>query len=122
MKLVTCMIALVVALSISCGGTQAAKVKQVAYDCTTVDIGKIIPEIGMTVFQNVMAIVQAGADGWADKLLEIGTRYGKDTLACAAKATYNALTARPVGAQASAPSASARRAQSFIDAQGFSYR
>lgn len=122
MKLVTYMTALIVALSISCGGTQAAKVKPVAYDCATIDIGKTIPEIGMTVFQNVIAIIQAGADGWTDKLLEIGTRYGKDTLACAAKATYDALTAHPVGAQASAPSASARRAQSFIDAQGFSYR
>lgn len=122
MKLVTCMIALAVALSLSCGGTQAAKVKQVAYDCATIDIGKTIPEIGMTVFQNVMAIVQAGADGWSDKLLEIETRYGKDTLACAAKATYDALTAHPVGARAAAPSASALRAQSFIDAQGFSYK
>lgn len=120
MKTVTYMIALV--LLISCGGTQAARVKQVAYDCATVDIGRTIPEVGMTVFQNVMAIIQAGADGWADKLLQIGTRYGKDALACAAKATYDALTAHPIGAQATAPSDSARRARSFIDAQGFSYR
>lgn len=122
MKTVTCMITLVLALSISCGGTQVKQVKQVAYDCATVDIGRTVPEIGMTVFQTVMAIIQAGSDGWSDKLLEIGTKYGKDSLACAAKATYDALTARPVGAQAAAPSASARRAQSFIDAQGFSYR
>ncbi len=122
MKLVTYMIALVAALSISCGGTQASQIKQTAYDCATVDIGKTIPEIGMTVFQDVMAIIQAGADGWTDKLLEIGTKYGKDTLACAAKATYDALTAHLAGTQASAPSTSARRAQSFIDAQGFSYK
>ncbi len=122
MKLVTCMIALVVTLSISCGGTQATPVKSVAYNCATVDIGRSVPEIGMTVFQNVMAIIQAGAADWTNKLLEIGTRYGKDTLACAAKATYDALTARPIGAQAAAPSESARRARSFIDAQGFAYR
>lgn len=124
MKLVT----IALALSISCGGTQVKQVKQVAYDCATVDIGRTIPEISMTVFQDVMAIVQAGADGWTDKLLEIGTTYGKDTLACAAKAAYEALAARPIEAQAQAraqasdPSASARRAQSFISAQGFSYR
>lgn len=128
MKLVTYMIAFVTALSISCGGTQATQVKRVAYDCATVDIGKTIPEVGMTIFQDVMTIIQAGADGWTDKLLEIGTKYGKDALACAAKATYDALTARPSEAQASAraqasdPSASARRAQSFISAQGFSYK
>ena len=108
--------------AISCGGTQTAQVKQVAYDCTTVDIGRTVPEVGMTIFQNVMAIIQAGADGWADKLLEIGTRYGKNTLACAAKATYDALTARPIGAAAAAPPLSAQRAQSFIETQGFSYK
>lgn len=122
MRLVTCMITLILALSISCGGAQATHVKQVAYDCATVDIGKTVPEIGMTIFQSVMAIIQAGADGWTDKLLDIGTQYGKDALACAAKATYDALTARPIGAQAAAPSESARRARSFIDAQGFAYR
>lgn len=122
MKLVTCMITLVLALSISCGGTQATQVKQVAYDCATVNIGRTVPEVGMTIFQDVMAVIQAGADGWTDKLLEIGTKYGKDTLACAAKATYDALTAHPAGAQAAAPSVSARRAQSFIDTQGFAYK
>jgi hypothetical protein len=121
MKLVTC-IALAIALSLGCGGTQATQVKQVAYDCATVDIGRTIPEIGMTVFQDVMAVIQAGTDGWVDKLLDIGTKYGKDTLACAAKATYDALSAHPAGAQASAPPPSAQRARSFIDAQGFAYK
>lgn len=121
MKLITC-IALAIALSLGCGGTQAAQVKQVAYDCATVDIGRTIPEIGMTIFQNVMAVIQAGTDGWIDKLLEIGTKYGKDTLACATKATYDALTAHPIGAQAAAPSVPARRAQSFIETQGFAYK
>lgn len=122
MKLVAYTVTLILALSISCGGTQSAQVKQVAYDCATVDIGRTIPEVGMTIFQDVMAIIQAGADGWADKLLDIGAHYGKDALACAAKATYDALTSHPVGAQASAPSVSASRARSFIDAQGFSYK
>lgn len=121
MKLVTCMTALILAVS-SCGGTQTAQVKQVAYTCATIDIGRTIPEIGMTIFQDVMAVIQAGTDGWADKLLDIGTKYGKDTLACAAKATYDALSAHPAGAQASALSPSAQRAQSFIDAQGFTYK
>lgn len=122
MKLVTCMIALVLALSVSCGGSQATQVKKVAYDCATVDIGRTVPEVGMSIFQDVMAVIQAGADGWVDKLLEIGTKYGKDSLACAAKATYDALSAHPIGAQAAAPSVQARRAQSFIETQGFAYR
>lgn len=124
MKIVT-MITFVLALSVSCGGAQVTQVKQVAYDCTTVDIGRTIPEVGMTIFQDVMAIIQAGANGWSDKLIEIGTKYGKDALACAAKATYDALTAQPMSAQATAtaaPSAPVRRAQSFIDNQGFSYK
>lgn len=122
MKLVTCMITLVLAFSISCGGTQAAQVKQVAYDCATVDIGKTVPEIGMTIFQDVMAIIQAGADGWVDKLLGIGTKYGKDTLACAAKAAYDALTTSSAHALTSPAPAPVQRAKSFIETQGFTYR
>jgi hypothetical protein len=122
MRLITRMIVLVVALSLGCGGTQATQVKKVAYDCATVDIGRTITEVGMTIFQSVMATIQAGADGWTDRLLDIGTKYGKDSLACAAKATYDALTAHPIGAQAAAPSESARRAQAFIDEQGFAYK
>lgn len=122
MKLITCMITLVLTLSISCGGTQATQVKQVAYTCATVDIGKTIPEIGMTIFQNVMAIIQAGAEGWVDKLLGIGTKYGKDTLACAAKAAYNALTANTTRALTATSPAPAQRAQSFIETQGFAYK
>lgn len=122
MKLVTCMIALVLALSVSCGGTQATKVEQVAYDCATVDIGRTVPEVGMTIFQDVMAIIQAGAGGWVDKLLEIGTRYGKDALACAAKATYDALGTSSARALAPVSPAPAQRAQSFIEAQGFTYK
>lgn len=122
MKLITCMITLVLALSISCGGTQASQVKQVAYDCATVDIGKTVPEIGMTIFQDVMAIIQAGAEGWVDKLLGIGTKYGKDTLACAAKAAYGALTTNATRALTATSLAPAQRAQSFIETQGFAYK
>lgn len=122
MKLVTCMIALVLALSVSCGGSQATQVKQVAYDCATVDIGRTVPEVGMSIFQNVMAVIQAGADGWVNKLLEIGTKYGKDSLACAAKATYDALSASSAHALTAAAPAPAQRAQSFIETQGFTYK
>lgn len=122
MKLVTYMITVVLALSVNCGGTQTAQIKQIAYDCATVDTGKTIPEIGMTIFQDVMAIIQAGDANWVDKLLEIGTKYGKDVLACAAKATYDALTSTSARTQAMARSDSAQRIQSFIDTQGFSYK
>lgn len=122
MKLVTCMITLILAISVSCGGTQTTQVKQVAYNCATVDIGRTVPEVGMTVFQDVMAIIQAGADGWVDKLLEIGTKYGKDTLACAAKATYDALSANSARALTATSPAPAQRARSFIETQGFTYK
>lgn len=121
MKFATCMITLVLALSINCGGTQATQVKQVVYDCATVDIGRTVPEVGITIFQAVMAVIQAGAEGWMDKLLEIGTKYGKDSLACAAKAAYNTLT-NPTETLATASPAPARRAQSFIETQGFTYK
>ncbi len=122
MKLVTCMITLILAVSVSCGGTQTTQVKQVAYNCATVDIGRTVPEVGMTVFQDVMAIIQAGADGWVDKLLEIGTKYGKDTLACAAKATYDALSANSARALTATSPAPTQRARSFIETQGFTYK
>lgn len=119
MKLVTCMLCLVVALFVSCGGTQTAQVKHVAYVCATVDIGRTMPEIGMTIFQDAMAVIQAGANGWADKLAEIGTKYGEDSLACAAKAVYDALTPAQVGAR---PTAAALRAKTFIDTRSYQYQ
>jgi hypothetical protein len=125
MKLVTRMISLVIVLLVACGGTQSPqveKVEQIAYECATVDIGRTVPEISMTVFQNVMAVIQAGADGWKAELVNIGTKYGKSSLACAAKAAYDALTAHPPGARAAAPTEAALRARAFIDDNGFAYR
>jgi hypothetical protein len=78
----------------SCGGARAEEIKQAAYACATVDVGRTVPEVGMTILQDVMAIVEAGADGWRDALLAIGVKYGEDSLACAAKAAYDALTRR----------------------------
>lgn len=122
MKLVTCMLSLAIAVALGCGATQATQVKQVTYACSNIDIGRTIPEIGMTIFQDAMAIIQAGADGWVDKLAEIGTKYGEDTLACVAKAVYDALTPSQSGAKTSTPTAAALRAKTFIDTRSYRYQ
>lgn len=122
MKTVTCLLAFILAISINCGSAQTTQVKQVAYACATVDTGHTIPEIGMTLFQDVMAVVEAGADGWSDKLVAIGAKYGEDALACAAKAVYDALTARQPGTQGPPPTAAALRAKTFIDARSYRYQ
>lgn len=122
MKSASYILTLVAAFSISCGETQATKIKQVAFACATVDIGQTIPEVGMTLFQDVMAIIQAGTDGWVDTLTTIGTKYGEDALACAAKAVYDALTAHPPGTMASAPSAATIRAKTFIETRSYRYQ
>lgn len=120
MKLVTCMLALSVAL-LGCGSSQATQIRATAFNCATVDIGRTIPDIGMTVFQDVMAIIQAGASGWATQLETIGAKYGEDALACAAKAAYDALSAHPSGAQG-APDNAALRAQTYIEAKAFKFQ
>ena len=124
MKLVACALSLVITLALGCGGSQATQVKQVAYACSTVDIGRTIPEIGITVFQDVLAVIQAGSDGWETELVEIGTKYGEDALACAAKAVYDKLTQRTAGIQAATVSSSApaARVRSFIDARAYKYK
>lgn len=125
MKLVALAIISTVCLAVSCGGnqsTQATQVEQVAYTCGTVDIGKTEPEIGMTVFQDVMSVIQAGADGWEAKLLAIGTKYGEDALACAVKAVYDALVPQTSGVQTAALPASALRARTFLNTRAYKFK
>lgn len=122
MKPVSCMLTFIVTLILGCTAAQKTQAKQVAYVCATVDIGRTVPEVGMTIFQDVMAIIQAGADKWEDKLAEIGVRYGDDSLACAAKAVYDALTPQGQSLVASTPSAGASRAKSFIETRSYQYR
>jgi len=122
MKLVSYMLTIVIALTLGCSAAQKTQAKQVTYACATVDIGRTVPEVGMTIFQDVMAVIQAGADKWEGKLAEIGIRYGEDSLACAAKAVYDALTPQGQGLVASAPSAGAARAKSFIETRSYQYR
>jgi hypothetical protein len=99
----------------SCGGPQpGGGLGNTVASCAMVDIGKTIPEIGMTIFQDVSVIIQAGKKGWVAALENIGVKYGYDALTCALQAVYDKLTAHPAGAMAAAPSEAAKRAQSFM--------
>jgi hypothetical protein len=105
----------------SCGGPQTGTgsgsgttVGDVVTSCATVDIGKTVPEIGMTIFQDVSTIVQAGSSGWEAALENIGVKYGYDALTCALQAAYNKLTAHPAGTMAPPTPDSAKRAQTFM--------
>jgi hypothetical protein len=109
-------------IAIGCGGTQSEQARHVAYRCATVDIGRTLPEIGMSILQRVMAIIEAGADGWKDKLIEIGIHDGEDVLACATKAVYDALTAHPPGVQPTTPTPGALRAKAFMAEKAYEYR
>lgn len=116
MKIVLVLISLIAfAVAPSCGGTQPGDtLGDKVTSCATVDIGKTLPEIGMTIFQDVSVIVQAGKDGWVAALENIGVKYGYDALTCALQAVYDKLTAHPAGTMAAAPSDAAKRAQSFM--------
>jgi len=124
MKFTACILSVVLSFATlsSCGSSQGTQVKDTAIACATVDIGQTIPEIGMTVFQDVMTIIQAGSAGWESALEQIGTKYGYDALACAVKAAADALAAHPAGAAGAPPSAAALRAKSFIDNKSYKFR
>jgi hypothetical protein len=117
MKIVLVLIALLFATAPSCGSPQTGSggsVGDVVAKCATVDIGRTIPDIGMTIFQDVSTIVQAGSSGWEDALVNIGVKYGYDALTCALQAVYDKLTAHPAGTMAPPPSDAAKRAKSFM--------
>jgi len=121
MKIILALIVLLFATAPSCGGTfgnsgsgSGSSVGDLVVSCATVDIGKTVPEIGMTVFQDVSTIVQAGSSGWETALENIGVKYGYDALTCALQAVYTKLTAHPAGSMAPPESASAKRARTFM--------
>jgi hypothetical protein len=117
MKIILTLVVLLLVAAPSCGGAQTgsgSSVGDVVAKCATVDIGRTIPEIGMTIFQDVSTIVQAGSSGWEDALLNIGVKYGYDALTCALQAVYDKLTAHPAGTMAPPPSDAAKRAKSFM--------
>lgn len=107
----------------NCGPTiKQYPVVQGLIDCTTVDLGKNVVEIGLTVFQDVKVIIEAGRDGWQNALTDIALKYGNDTLACALKATYTALTAHPANVRPLPPSAEALRAQHAMSDRGYTFK
>lgn len=122
MKTIIALVALVFATAATnCGGTQTgsgsgsgSSIGDTVVSCATVDIGKTLPEVGMTIFQDVSSIIQAGKNGWEDALVSIGVKYGYDALTCALQAVYSKLTAHPAGTMAPPPSDAAKRAQSFM--------
>lgn len=120
MKIILALTVLFFATAPSCGGTlgngsgSGSSVGDKVVSCATVDIGKTLPEVGMTIFQDVSVIVQAGKDGWQNALENIGVKYGYDALTCALQAVYSKLTAHPAGSMAPPESDSAKRAKSFM--------
>lgn len=115
-----CLVFLVAATN--CGGAQTtgsgsgsgSSLGSTVVSCATVDIGKTLPEVGVTLFTDVSNIVQAGASGWEAALENLGVKYGYDALTCALQAVYTKLTAHPAGTMAPPPSEAAKRAQSFM--------
>ena len=123
MKIILALTLLLFAAAPSCSGTlgntgsgtgSGSSFGGTVASCATVDIGKTLPEVGMTLFQDVSTIVQAGSSGWESALENLGLKYGYDAIACALKATYDKLTAHPAGTMAPPPSPAAKRAQSFM--------
>jgi hypothetical protein len=103
------------------GSGSGSSIGQIAASCATVDIGQTIPDIGMTIFQDVSTIVQAGNAGWEAALEDIGVKYGADVLKCALKAAWDKLTAHPAGTMAPPPSPAATRAKTFMVSHHYEY-
>lgn len=107
--------------SCSCSGTKLNTVEQGFIDCAKVDVGTTIPELGITLVDDVSQIVQAGKDGWETALANLLLKYGNDALACALKVSYDTITAHPPNVAAPNPP-SAQRAASFISQHNWKYQ
>lgn len=78
-----------VAKTVKEGGTTAV---DSFIECAKADIGRTIPEVGLTILAVVTQILMAGEGNYVAKLDEIGDRYGNDAEACAVKAVNTALS------------------------------
>lgn len=61
-------------------------------DCAKADIGRTIPEFGLTILAVATQILMAGEGNYVEKLDDIGKKYGNDAEACAVKAVSTALS------------------------------
>jgi len=82
-------------------------------DCTHVDLSQPVA-VGVTLVQDIVSIVEAGADGWEQALAQLALTYGNDALACGLKAAFDYTTAHPPHVQAPPLSAAALRAKQAI--------
>lgn len=111
-------LALVVSLVTSCGAAQNP-IAQALIDCTTVDVGKTLPEIGETLVAYVVQI--ATSDDPSVEFANIVLKYGNDAAACAMKIAADIFSAHPPHIKA-APSPYALKLESFISSRGWRYR
>lgn len=92
------------------------------WDCEKADIGKTVPEVGLTVLAVVTQIIAAGADNYKSKLDEIGSKYGQDTEACAVQAVLTVFTAAQGSGASTSMSPAAARASSMIAEKHWQYK
>ncbi len=104
----------------SCGSFHPSPVEGQFIDCAKVDLGKTLPEIGMTIVAYVIQIATS-ADP-ATEFARIVLHYGNDVAACAFKVAGDVLSSHPPNVAAPPPSPQAQRVQAFIAKQGWHYR
>lgn len=112
-------------LSTSCVDTikdKGTTIGNTFIDCEKADIGRTIPEVGLTILAVVTQILMAGEGNYEAKLDEIGAKYGNDTEACAVLAINTVLTGGNTGsASHTALSPAAARALSMIKSKGWKF-
>lgn len=112
---------------ISCSGTTqkikdgATTAKDTFIECAKADIGRTLPEIGLTILAHVTQILMAGEGNYLAKLDEIGTEYGNDTEACAVKAVNTVLSGGTSGPIHTMSPALARSA-TVISSKGWKFK
>lgn len=100
--------------------------KQALIDCGTVDVGKTIPEIGMTLVSDIV-IIAASADP-VKAFTNLVLTYGTNAVACAMRVAADTLTAHPPLVASFAPTSSqstavqAAAVSKFIQTKGWQYK
>lgn len=121
-------IATSLALVISCAGVKqsvengAVKAKDTFVECVKADIGRTIPEVGLTILAAITQILMAGPDNYVTKLDEIGNKYGEDAEACAVKTVNTVLTAGDGTNLTHAMSPAATRAAAVLSSKGWKFK
>jgi hypothetical protein len=114
MRTVISLLLLAVLAVPSCSSVKSPTPQQLI-DCAKVDLGKTLPDIGITAVADVLQIL--GSNDWETALGNIAVKYGEDTLACALQVVKSQAT---VGS-GSAASPARDRAKGYIAKQGWKF-